>query len=343
MAEFKVDTAQLRAQAEEIRSLQSGINEVAVKLSGMQLGSVIQIKASTALMGKVTKCKWAAVSNAYDLGRLATGLDNAAELYDNTEKKLSEPTTMEEAQKKEQQDSAGFDWKNLAKIFGDMSPIANLVTAVAYGVDAKNGGGASSAISLLKSVVKAAGSIGKVAKDGTEVGWASELLGLKAANAGMGETSFKAFLDKGFGDYKISGSNTIGSNIKAVAKWAGVALTLAGNAVSNYDEFGGDLSNGRFWEETVVETGIDIVKGIAISAAISACIGAAPAAAVAVLAGGVAVAADWVCEKVTKKKVTELVSDTAIDIAHGVRDGVSALWNSVVRPGRYSYAGGGGA
>ena len=54
MAEFKVDTSQLRVYSNQIEDLQRQMNDVAARMTGLQIGSVLQIKASSALIGRIT-------------------------------------------------------------------------------------------------------------------------------------------------------------------------------------------------------------------------------------------------------------------------------------------------
>ena len=104
MTDFVVNTNQLRNCAGRISDMQKELDSVAVRLGAMQLGSIIQIKASTALIGAVSDCKWAAAHQSDDLGRLARGMQEIADLYENNENHLSEPKTksvIEKAQEEE--------------------------------------------------------------------------------------------------------------------------------------------------------------------------------------------------------------------------------------------------
>ena len=97
MAEFVVNTTQLASCAAQMSALQRELDAVAVKLGAMQLGSVLQIKASTALIGKIGDCKWAAAHQSDNLGDLAKGLNEIAELYETCERRLTEPRTQAQA------------------------------------------------------------------------------------------------------------------------------------------------------------------------------------------------------------------------------------------------------
>ena len=98
MAEFVVNTTQLESCSRQMAALQRELDAVAVKLGAMQLGSVLQIKASTALIARVGDCKWAAAHQSDDLGNLAAGLREIAELYATCEKNLADPKIQQQGQ-----------------------------------------------------------------------------------------------------------------------------------------------------------------------------------------------------------------------------------------------------
>lgn len=333
MADYKVDTDRLRSQADALEALRGSLNGVALKLSGMQLGSVLQIKASTKLIGRVADCKWAAIRQSGDLGQLARGLDTIADTYDNTEKNLSEPKTKEQAAEKE---DTGFEWPEwVIKIIGKASPIAGVVPLLYYGGKGMNGDGAS-ILKALKQLTSAVGDVGKLAIDGVgKAEWARKLLGIESVTKGVTDNSFASFFQKELNKYSFSAQETTGGVFKVATKWAGVLLSAGTNAFSNYNEFNGDISNVRFWEETVAETGVDIVKGAFIGAAVgmaAAAIGAtAPAWGPIVAATSVAASLglDAVVKEATGKTATECISDAILDTGHAVASWLSSLTNGV--------------
>lgn len=98
MAEFVVNTVQLNSCANQISGLQRELDSVAMRLAGMQLGSVLQMRASATLIARVGDCKWAAVHQSDNLGKLARGLEDVAGMYDRCETNLSEPKTQAQAE-----------------------------------------------------------------------------------------------------------------------------------------------------------------------------------------------------------------------------------------------------
>lgn len=93
-----------------------------------------------------------------------------------------------------------------------------------------------------------------------KAGW-SDMFNLK-----MGEWKN---LKETLGEYSLK----TGSKTAAVAKWAGTALTFAGSFVDNYNEYGGDLSNGNIYLETVLETAVSTGLQFAVGAGVTAVAG----------------------------------------------------------------------
>lgn len=325
MAEFTVDTDLLRSCGDEIDGLRSTLNGVAMKLSGMQLGSIIQIKASTALLGRITDCQVAVLHQSGDLKVFAERLDAIAEQYEAAERKLKEPKT-------EDPKSTAVDeiLDLLVKLFGKTTPIAALITAFYHMFNGAQGDG-KSWLNALKSLSSAIGDIGKcVADKKTTAEWKEVLLGTKNTADGMSGTGFSDFLEDEISKYKVDASSTTGDKIKVGTKWASALLTVALTAVDNVQEFDGNFSNSRFWAETATESAIKIGKDMLIKAGAAAVLmavtGGAPAVGVALLAGAVTVVVDWAAELVTGKDFTEACSDWLLDHILGSGDSVSTEW-----------------
>lgn len=143
-------------------------------------------------------------------------------------------------------------------------------------------------------------------------------------------------------------------------KVAGWALSLVANGFSNYEEYNKklgtneEISKSRAVAETISETGIDILKGAAITAGVAAGCAALGVAAPAVVVGGIGVAvsvvADIACEKLTGSGVTEIISDTLLDVgtvvgksitgaAANAKKAVSGWFDKVTKSRNYTYAG----
>ena len=129
-----------------------------------------------------------------------------------------------------------------------------------------------------------------------------------------------------------------GAKVANGVKIAGWTLSLLANGFSNYEEYSkGEISGGRAVAETVVETGVDIVKGAAITAGVAAGIAALGISAPAVVVAGTAVAVsailDYGSKQIFGKGVTELVSDAIVDggemLVNGVKQAASSIGNAV--------------
>lgn len=131
-------------------------------------------------------------------------------------------------------------------------------------------------------------------------------------------------LKKNVKEYQFSRAGDVSEKIKAGTKWGGVAFVGILNAVDNYEEFG-TIHSKRFWEETLLETTLDVVGGTLVSAIVGGLLAAAGISvagiAIAAVTVGVMWAADVVCGYVQEakgkesKRVTETISDVVLDAA----------------------------
>ena len=131
-------------------------------------------------------------------------------------------------------------------------------------------------------------------------------------------------LKKNVKEFQFSRAEDVSEKIKAGTKWGGVAFVGILNAVDNYEEFG-TIHSKRFWEETLLETTLDVVGGTLVSAIVGGLLAAAGISvagiAIAAVTVGVMWAADVVCGYVQEakgkesKRVTETISDVVLDAA----------------------------
>ena len=117
MATYAVDTRQLRVCAEQMQGLQRELDSVALRLTGFQLGSTLQMRGSVVLMARVGDCKWAAISQSDDLGRMSQGLGEVIEFFEECERKLTEPQTQAQAQAREAAEREKEFWETLMEYF----------------------------------------------------------------------------------------------------------------------------------------------------------------------------------------------------------------------------------
>lgn len=131
---------------------------------------------------------------------------------------------------------------------------------------------------------------------------------------------------------------------KGTCAWAGLALTVASNGISNYNEYkSGSVSAERAVAETITETAIDIGKnwliGAAVAAGVAATVGSAPVLVVGALTVGVSMGLDYACKKITganggeEKGLTETVSDLVLDVGSAAieagKKAVSGISNAI--------------
>lgn len=99
-----------------------------------------------------------------------------------------------------------------------------------------------------------------------------------------------------------------------------------GSFMENADEYKqGGMSNERFWKETAIETGIDILKGVVVTAAVSSvcALVAGTVGVPAIVVGGISAfviwGADVVSQNLTGKKVNDLVGDFILDFPENIK------------------------
>lgn len=136
--------------------------------------------------------------------------------------------------------------KDVGKIIGNFGTVGKFGQMLLSAISGDGIGTVKNAFSLVGTAAKA--------------GW-SDMFNLK-----MGEWKN---LKETLGEYSLK----TGSKTAAVAKWAGTALTFAGSFVDNYNEYGGDLSNGNIYLETVLETAVSTGLQFAVGAGVTAVAG----------------------------------------------------------------------
>ena len=298
MAGFKVDTIQMKQCADQIQSIQWDLQNVQATLGLIQLNNILQLRAGPVLMTRITDCLIAVGNQSNNLGKLHNGLEAIAELYKKCEGDLKSPKTAEEARKDDNSDL----WEDVLKFFGKLNAPLGIGTAIINLLSGDAGQFVSGLDGLLDSGADLIKSICKISDDADAVWW-KEIFGFAATE----KKTFSELLEETVDDF-FPGSNAgVAGTSKAVAKWAGVVLSFVGSGIDNYGEFEGDLSNGRFWTETITEGAIDVGIGIAVAAGVGALLGGAPAIVVAGVGAGVCIAADWACEQIFGKDVAELI------------------------------------
>lgn len=219
------------------------------------------------------------------LDSMSDGLDTIARMYESTEKDIVGEKPSAEAV--EEVDGGGEEiW---LKIFKAILSSFGLSGALAGGlIDGING--KLDIVKILKlgnkvvskGIDKAAGASWKKILTGIEtkkVGKnavshsCKDAFGDKVAEYSVKKSQEKAAKKAAEKGLEVTAKQKKAATGKVVTKWLGAALTVAERFKKNYEEFQGDLSNKRFWQETVTESVIEIGKDILIGAAVVAVIG----------------------------------------------------------------------
>lgn len=244
------------------------------------------------------------------------------------------------------------NWEIIFKSFGSAGSIFGIVNSVFGAKDWLDWGNAG--VDITKSIATIAKDYNKYNKIGRAIGTANSkgyfwrnFFGLNkvgyASKASSASARFYNNLHNTTSPYKLSSvfDSFTGKKgtVSSVASWAGLALSGIGNAFSNIEEqkeSNGTMSTGRVVaetiSETVIDTAISTVGSAVIGAGIAAVTGTVAAPVVVAAATGFAVAGINAGVKTTTgKTATEWISDTILDsalaVGNGIVDGTKAFAN----------------
>ena len=248
---------------------------------------------------------------------------------------------------------SNYGWKEILSGAGYIGTIYNLVNDIRSGKSWADFGKAG--VQTYQFLSGAAKTFNNYKKIGNAVGtktamawWAKNITGLKPlgrastaqnpitrfANNLTNKTSpFNAQFKNVVNNFK--GANGVG---KAVASWAGVAVTGIANAFSNIDEqkaSNGTMSTGRVVAETITETAVDTAltygTGIVVGAAVTAALGtvAAPGIVVVAASGAIVAGLNAGVKALTGKTTTEWISDGILDTGKAIGNAVSGAAKSI--------------
>lgn len=202
-------------------------------------------------------------------------------------------------------------------------PLGTLYDAVKNGAEGKTKNVVTDIIDLVGGYVENS--------EGTKINW-KDWFNFKYSKTNVDEIASSAI-------GKYTDVSIVRKGISTACNWA---YSIVSSAFDNYDEFGSFCS--RFWEETAVESLLNIGEGILIGAGVGIAFAGAPAIAVGAAAAGITVLVDWGLDSLfslasngTQTKWTEAVSDVVCDIGEKAAgwlkskaaDGVSAIKNSI--------------
>lgn len=352
MAEFAVNTTQLKSCSTQISALQRELGGVASRLGTLQLNSILRVRASATLVNRITDCRWAVENQSGDLSSLARSLDEIAGLYNTYETNLTDPKTGTQFQPQGaaeapsvggETDEGNFpEWfKTVLELMGvageECGPLLTLVGLLGL-FDGTGEGAASGLKNIFSGISNILGGFDFV--DGAiQVDW-KDMFGLSPN--GVGKFDWDGAIDDWISDNTITGNGSWLDDAGVVCKWAGYALSFVASGFQNYEEYQkGDMSNTRFVGETIIQGGVDIALGALAGIAAAALLPATcPAIVVGAVGAGVVWIADSVCKWITKESIgeniadlvcdgTEAVVNFAQDVGEAVADGVETAWNNV--------------
>lgn len=313
-----VDWRGLQCQLPNLKKCVSKIDSLLPEIQAVGRGLSASAGSTTQIKVQLYKTS-AQVSACRDsLFQMQSAAEKIASEYCSCEQHLSKTESTD-------QNAAGSNWKTAVSLIGSFG-FAGKVADSIYGLSM---GGTTRWKSVAKIVETGAKTIQRMA-DGKVVDIFGTLAVGKKIDA-LGNFVYESpSLSKELGKYVYDPSkcSTVAakraSKIAVGAAWASLALSGIQNFNDNFKEFDGDLNSKRMYEETIVETAIDVGKGAAIGVLGALAVGAsAPVWAAGVAAVGITsvcdVAVEWV-DMAFGIDVKETVSDFAVDTYEFVRD-----------------------
>ena len=362
MAGFRIKPDQVEAVAENLDGYSKRLEEIGENVGEVRRSEGISTRSYSSVQWRVKALSEKLEDEKKKMGSLYTALQSVNRQYIECEDRITghgngtTPETLPEPG-----DGKGEEGK---KAWYSGIPQATLKAAFDAVTEAGNFGKEFSIVSAfakilidhdgltpkdLGEIIKGMGNsaIGLMLDDNkTDVDSLKEAFGLKPfktievdaaagwlKNAG---STFKATLKDQLNPMKLDAAT--GAKVLDKAAVAGWSLSLVANGFNNYERASkGEISGGRAVAQTVVETGVDIAKGAAITAGVAAGIAALGISAPAVVVGGAAVAVsailDYGSQQLFGKGVTQLVSDAVIDgaaaVGKGIQEAASAVGNAV--------------
>lgn len=305
MAQFTAKWAQMKSNSQTLASVGNRLMYCNLILSlsafNIPFSSEISYQIRRVLQSEQKKF----FNYSKKLGKFKSTLNSSADLYKKTEENLLGDVAVT---------TGTIDIITPSKIndlaldsISEFGMIGSIFSA--YGMLLTGGNPAEKFIKMgnysTKAIENISGAFDDMAKSNASFDWKT-LFGVQKAEA----KSFLNYADDFVDDFNF-GKSAVG-NVKATAKWGGVALTGLLNLYDNIQE---GNSVGRTISETALETGIDVGLGAIIGVAASTIAGTVGAP--VVLAGAATVAVTWgidrVCESLTGKDLSEFISDGILD------------------------------
>lgn len=313
MAEIYANWKTMALGGEQLESCSAALGRCKCSVEEVRRQMNIALKIHTGISGNLSGIERELIAIRNGVKELKRGLTDAAYEYRSAEDKILGRPPEIKVDDKFQPDLE----KLLKDVIGKFGAVGTFTHAIWGVVDPGDNPAWLTATNFIKDSLAGLGETVKAVED-TTASWAAKLFGFKLTDPPG--TFAEAWGDE-WGKYAFSSTSTTGEKIAVGARWVGVLATVAGNAYGNWKEYqSGDITASRAIQETILESGIDIVTDVAIKAALAAAFGAVPA--VAVAAGAVVVkwGLDTACEYFFDKDLSELATDAIIDFSEGLQD-----------------------
>lgn len=368
MSEFKVRVQDLYSVMDSAEGLETILLQASESVNAVKRNLRVQIRQRERIDSRLTAASRQLEAQRLALGRVVGTGRRAARLYEDTERRLlnmkarrqqggESPWELFELDNLFSMDNlkdligetgvlgsilnmglsgGSMDWLGLG---GDVAGLVGNLAELAGESDIDWKELVSRAAQAFTSSGDAAGLAGNLAELAGETGidW-KDLVGWTARSSTPG--GFGEALKEAVGEYKIGSGQPAGENIAAGAKWAGDLFTVAEHTVSNWKEYGGDLTNLGFYAETILESGLEIGAGMLVGAAVAAF---TPVGWTALAVGGATVAAtaavNWVGDLASKficgndEGWIENLSDGIIDAGKKIGEGMQKIGESMQKIG----------
>ena len=338
MSTFEVKTKKLKYHAEDEKKIQKKLLSFQQEITSCQqkLGKVLEVSSEKQVQQKLKSINDSIGKEAKLIGQMSEVLTAIANIYMSTEKGI-EGTKIDIKDPLPTTDVGGnlfFEtWKDILNgTIGEFGPIGSAENMFE---NIKDGNfKPEDLISLILKVTSA----GAACVENPH--WVKNILGISDETY----ESISDFLNKEMSGYFFDrakdGSQAVADKVKVFTKWGSVVLTGFLSFLSNQDEFKdkGGMKNERFWKETILETGIDLLKGVGLSAGLAALgVSSWPAL---VIVGLVSVGGDSISNLFFHKDLTEVISDGLIDFdeENGIMDKVKDILKDATGIGALSNA-----
>lgn len=269
MSVLAVKTGVMNQCASSEQDIAKRISSISGEIDNIRQNLSFNIRARANINSQLITLKKVCQTNASHVASLQSVLKDAVTAYTQAEKNVcsladgvaaaaastgaaasSKPSAKDKSNTTKEQKSSWWEKlldvnaKDISKVVGNFGTAGKAVQTVIAAVTGDK-------LGAVKGVVSTVGSFAKS-------GWSDMLKQGEWKN-----------LKETVGKYSFSS----GSKLSAAANWAGSLLTVAGNFASNYEEYGGDLSNSNIYAETVLETVVSSGIKYAVGAGVTAVAG----------------------------------------------------------------------